>query len=73
MWDTGTVIVGIIIKITFRYKIEYIVEKNIKNQGAKYRSLRNTFKQFRPLTPCVSQLNPLFAATQVTLLMYKLL
>ena len=56
MWDTDTVIVGIIIKITFRYKIKYIIKKIIKNQGAKYRCLRNAFKQFRPLTPCVSQL-----------------
>ena len=40
MWDTDTATVGIIIRITFRYKIKYIIKKNIKNQGAKYRSLR---------------------------------
>ena len=55
MGDTDTIIIGVIIQIAFGYEIEYIVEKNVKNQGTWYRSLWNTFKQFCPLTPSVSQ------------------
>ena len=52
----------------FRYKIKYVVQTKRfeKNQGTKYRSLRNTLEQFRLLIPCVSQFYPLFVATRKT-------
>ena len=62
MGDADAIITGIIIQIAIRYKIEYIIKKNVKNQGTKYRRLRNTFKQVRPLTPGVAQFNLLFGA-----------
>ena len=60
--DTDTIIIGVIIQISFGYEIKYIIKKYVKNQGAKYRSLRNAFKQFSPFT-WVSQVYPLFAVT----------
>ena len=33
MGDADTIIIGVIIQIAFGYEIEYIVEKNVKNQG----------------------------------------
>ena len=62
MGDADAIIIGVIIQVAIRYKIENIIKKNVKNQGTKYRYLRNTFKQFRPLTPGVAQFNPLFEA-----------
>ena len=62
--DTGDIIIiGVIIQISFGYEIKYIIKKDVKNQGAKYRSLRNAFKQFSPFTPWASQFYPLFAIT----------
>ena len=42
-----------------------ISSRKIQSQRTKYRSLMNTFKQFRSLIRGVSQFNPLFAATQI--------
>ena len=61
--DTNTIIIGVIIQISFGYETKYIIKKDVKNQGAKYRSLRDAFKQFSPLTPWASQFYPLFAVT----------
>ena len=33
MGDADTIIIGVIIQIAFGYGIEYIIEKNVKNQG----------------------------------------
>ena len=44
MGDADAIIIGVIIQVAIRYKIEYIIKKNVKNQGTKYRPLRNTFK-----------------------------
>ena len=61
--DTNTIIIGVIIPISFGYEITYIIKKDVKNEGAKYRCLGNIFKQFSPLTPWASQFYPLFALT----------
>ena len=43
MWDADTVIIGVITEMAFKYEIEYMVKNNDKNQGTKYRPLRNIF------------------------------
>ena len=55
MWDADTIIIGIIIQFAIGYEIEYVTEKNVKNQETKYRILKNNFNEIHPFTHRVSQ------------------
>ena len=61
-----TVVIGIVVHSNIIVDEEYIIYKYVKQKGAKYRPLWNTFFNVQPVALCVTYFHPLMAIMEVT-------